>query len=180
MTSLDRPVVPEVGIATARSSGDAAFLLIQSIHIQHGMHSVPAAPTSLAYRLRDHRIEVGVGHHHNGFDLSEQPGEFRQAARRVHRDRDGTDAGQRQPGEQVLRCRPGGQHDQIAVADAEVAEYGRHPADQASGLAECSDSLVSAQPDAIAIALAGPLKEPGDRSGVLGHRGTESRLIGHG
>ncbi len=128
MTSLDLPVVPEVGIRTARSSGadgplqagrgDGALagpVAEQFVEVEHLEGERRAS-------LDDKRPQSRVGDNHPGVHLADEPGELVEGAGRVGGNGDGAQRGQRQPAQDVRRRGASRDHHEVPVTHAGVAE----------------------------------------------------------
>ena len=76
-------------------------------------------------RLRGQAGQPAVGDQRPRAGLAEQPGQLGRRAARVDRDGHRAQRGQRQPGDQVRRGVPRGDHDQVPATHAGVAQRGR-------------------------------------------------------
>ena len=122
ITSFERPVVPDVAMSTATSSGRHLGRHLGCVdRVQLG--DVEDAT------IRDERPQFGVGDDQPRLDLADQPGQLGRARGRVAWDGDGAERRDRQPGEQVGRAcsAPSAGRDRRAAHPGRAAAAARPP-----------------------------------------------------
>ena len=168
MTSLDFPVVPEVGMRTARSSeptvhpnagrGDGALagpVAEQFVEVEHLEGERSAS-------LDDKRPQSRVGHNHPGVHLADEPGELGEGAGRVGGNGDGAQRGQSQPAQDVRRRGAGRDHHEVPVTHAGVAEPLPEPGHLSVGAAEGQRAFVCAKPRRAGVPVDGGGQQTGN------------------
>ena len=105
--------------------------------------------------LGEPRPDAHVGDDHARPHLAEEPGELTRGRGRVGGHGDGTEAGQRQPAQQVWRGARGGEDHEVPPAGPCVEELPGEPGHLGGRSAEGERAVVGAQPGALGVALRG-------------------------
>ncbi len=172
ITSFDRPVVPDVGMSTARSSGPTSSGRVPSGSSTRqsptvaSMSSTPSVARSRTPPASTSGSKATSVSSSARPDLTDEAGELVRAAGRVGGHGDGADGGQRQPAQQVGRGRARGDHDQVAPSYSHFVQPLGKPGDLAVRAGERQRSLIGAQPYPCGVAIGGSSQQPRDG---LGH-----------
>ena len=156
MLALVRPASPAVGSGRAGQAGD----------VENRQAGGPAAQAGRV----DQAGQARVGDQRARRGLLDQAGQLGRGAARVGGHRDRAQAGQGQPAEQVVRGGPGGQHDQVAAADAFPAErFGQagHPG-RGGAEGQPAGEIIGAEPDAARVPAGRGGQQDRDRAGRPG------------
>ncbi len=172
MTSLDRPVVPDVGIMTATSSGStsagpvpspvAANSRLTSTHL--GGARTPADTPSAPARSAAAAISSVSETTRAGVTWPEETGELGDGAGRIDRHLDGAHLHEGQPGQQVVGGVAGGDEDPVPRPTPAARNQAAAPSMRVEGLTVGEAAAVGGeQPRLVRDLLHRPAEEPGDR-----------------